>query len=113
MPSKFKELYDTQGYVIVPELVTNDLFPKLQNAAEHAIIETRSGKWPYRRTVGRQFPPYGENNPDSWGVQHLMHPDLGQPVFAEWYTSDALVNVVRELLECNEDDLQMGECQTV
>ena len=110
MSSELKHLYDTQGFVIVPNLITHELLPKLQYAAESAIADTRSGKWSYRRTVGRHFPPYGEDNPDSWGVQHLMHPDLGQSVFAEWYTSDPLIDAVKELLECGEDDLQMGEC---
>lgn len=36
-----------------------------------------------------------------------MHPDLEEPTFAEWYTSDALINVSKELLQCNEDELQM------
>ena len=38
-----------------------------------------------------------------------MHPDLGEPEFAEWYCGDGLVNVVKELLECEEKDLQMGK----
>jgi hypothetical protein len=36
-----------------------------------------------------------------------MHPDLGQPVFAQWYTSTALINAVQNLLGC-DDQLQMG-----
>ena len=45
---------------------------------------------------------------DSWGVQHVMHPDLGDCAFVRWYTSDELVNVVCELMACGEEDLQMG-----
>lgn len=62
-----------------------------------------------RRTVGSQFPPFNSNNPDSWGVQHTMHPDLGQTatVFSDWYTSDALTRACAELLECGEDDLEL------
>jgi hypothetical protein len=40
----------------------------------------------YRRLVGTQFPPWNEGT-DVWGVQHMMHPDLNEPVFAEWYGS--------------------------
>ncbi|KAI6012240.1 hypothetical protein EDC04DRAFT_3121520 [Pisolithus marmoratus] len=107
MTSSIKEMYDEQGYVIMPGLVTPEHFTLLRKACERVIAKTRSGVWPHRRTVGRQFPPYDNDNPDSWGVQHVMHPDLGEPVFAEWYTSERLLAVVRELLQCGEDELQM------
>ncbi|KAF9005116.1 hypothetical protein BDQ17DRAFT_1240311 [Cyathus striatus] len=102
-----KELYDEQGYVVVEGLVNEKDRAELERACERAIARTRASQWPYRRTVGKQFPPYGDDDPDSWGVQHLMHPDLGEPVFAQWYTSQALIDVVKELLQCNEDELQM------
>ncbi|CCM00198.1 uncharacterized protein FIBRA_02226 [Fibroporia radiculosa] len=105
--SELRRLYDEQGFVIIPDLVQDELRSALEEASECAIAKTRSGSWKLRRTVGRQFPPYGEGDPDSWGVQHVMHPELGEPIFAQWYTSDPLVNVVRELLECSEDELQM------
>ena len=103
-----KSLYDKQGYVIVPSLIPTELDTPLREATERAISKTRSGEWPHRRTVGKQFPPYNDNNPDSWGVQHLMHPDLGEPIFAEWYTSEALVRTICRLLDCSEGKLQMG-----
>lgn len=102
-----KALYDEQGYIIVPNLIPPETFEALKQACEHATAKTRTGSWPHRRTVGRQFPPFDDSNPDSWGVQHIMHPDLEEPAFAEWYTSDALINVAKELLQCNEDELQM------
>ncbi|KAI0739633.1 hypothetical protein C8Q80DRAFT_1199861 [Daedaleopsis nitida] len=105
-PSR-KQLYEEQGYVVVHGLVPPDHLNALEKACAHAIKSTRMGEWPHRRTVGRQFPPYGDGDPDSWGVQHVMHPDLGEPAFAHWYTSDGLVDVVKELLGCEEDQLQM------
>jgi hypothetical protein len=56
------------------------------------------------------FPPYGDEDADSWGVQHVMHPDLGQPagIFAKWYTSNSLIDIVKSLLGCQENELQMG-----
>ena len=108
MVSPLKELFDEQGYVVVSGLVSPDHRAALEDACAHAIARTRAGDWPHRRTVGRQFPPYGDDDPDSWGVQHLMHPALGEPAFARWYTSDALLAAVEELLSCSEDDLQMG-----
>ena len=106
--SDIKLLYDERGYVIVPGLIPTELDTPLREATERVISKTRLGEWPHRRTVGKQFPPFDNNNPDSWGVQHLMHPDLGEPVFAEWYASEALVQTICELLDCKEDKLQMG-----
>lgn len=103
-----KSLYDKQGYVVIPGLIPTELDKPLREATERVIARTRSGEWPYRRTVGKQFPPFDNDNPDSWGVQHLIHPDLGEPVFAEWYTSGPLVQTVCSLLDCDEDKLQMG-----
>ncbi|KAM5541644.1 hypothetical protein V8D89_004834 [Ganoderma adspersum] len=102
-----KQLYDTQGYVVVPSLISPSLLFELEEACTRTIAKTREGSWPHRRTIGRQFPPYDDGNPDSWGVQHVMHPDLGERAFARWYTSDELVNVVCELMVCGEEDLQM------
>lgn len=107
MVSQLKAIYDEQGYIVVPDLVTEDDRRPLEEACEHAISLTRAGNWPHRRTVGKQFPPFDNDNPDSWGVQHVMHPDLGEPVFAQWYTSQPLVEAVKTLLDCREDDLQM------
>ncbi|KAI0072244.1 hypothetical protein K474DRAFT_1668050 [Panus rudis PR-1116 ss-1] len=105
--SRLKEQYDQNGYVVIPSLIPPNLFSELEAAAERVINKTRSGEWPHQRTVGRQFPPFDNDSPDSWGVQHVMHPDLGEPVFAKWYTSDELIKVVTALLECGEDELQM------
>ena len=124
----YKQLFDEQGYVIIPDLVPNESRKELEAAAERAIARTRSGEWKHRRTVslnysicvchgvsyyalrkvGSQFPPYNPESPDSWGVQHVMHPDIGEPAFARWYTSDPLIEAVKGLLGCSEDELQMG-----
>ena len=106
--SSLKQLYEEQGFVIVPNLVPADQLDALEAASKHVIESTRAGEWKHRRTVGVQFPPFTDDNPDSWGVQHVMHPDLGEPAFVRWYTSDALVDAVKELLGCEEDQLQMG-----
>ncbi|KAH7886680.1 hypothetical protein F5I97DRAFT_1028191 [Phlebopus sp. FC_14] len=106
MPS-IKDLYDEQGYVIVPGLIPPADFKALEEACERAVSKTRSGAWPYRRTVGKQFPPFDNDSPDSWGVQHIMHPDLNEPAFANWYTSEGLTNASKELLNCQDHELQM------
>lgn len=108
MTTSVKTEYDSQGFVVVQGLIHDEDRTALEKACERAIARTRSGEWTHRRTVGRQFPPYGDDHPDSWGVQHVMHPDLREPVFAKWYTSDALINICKELLGCQEEHLQMG-----
>ncbi|KAK0218720.1 hypothetical protein IW262DRAFT_1448811 [Armillaria fumosa] len=105
--SALKNQFTSQGFVIVPDLVSPPDLPLLRTACEDVVERTRSGRWALRRTVGKQFPPYDAENGDSWGVQMLMHPELGHPIFAEWYTSDSLTGVVKELLGCEEEDLQM------
>ncbi|KAJ3715302.1 hypothetical protein DFJ43DRAFT_1213149 [Lentinula guzmanii] len=109
MSTSIKDTYDRQGFVVVPGLIPPHDFLKLQEASDAAVNRTRKGSWPYRRTVGKQFPPFDNDNPDSWGVQHVMHPDLGESaiVFSKWYTSDDLTRVCAELLQCEEKDLQL------
>lgn len=109
----FKAAYDDQGYVLVPSLIPPDLFPALRAACDRVIAKTRTGAWPHRRTVGKQFPPFDDPNPDSWGVQHVMHPALKEPVFSQWYTSEGVRAVAAALLGCHPGALQMGTCDGV
>jgi len=108
MPSPLKTAYEQQGFVVIPGLVSDELATKLEAACDRVVARTRSGQWTLRRTVGRQFPPFDADNPDSWGVQHVMHPDLKEPAFAEYYASKPITDAVADLLECGEQDLQMG-----
>lgn len=108
MSSSLKETYERDGFVIVPDLIPADQRPALEAACARVVARTRAGDWSHRRTVGKQFPPFDNDNPDSWGVQHVMHPDLGEPIFAQWYAGDTVLRVVMELLGCAETDLQMG-----
>lgn len=58
--------------------------------------------------VGKQFPPWTEGD-DVWGVQNIMHPDLGEGVFREWYGSETMLQVSQALMECKREDMQFGE----
>lgn len=111
-----KKAYNEQGYVIIPfsseyPLLDHEDLIALREVSERAIERTRRGDWPHRRVVGKQFPPYdtGEAVPDVWGVQHLMHYGLGEPAFTQWYGSKRLAVVMSTLLECEENEIQMGE----
>lgn len=64
-------------------------------------------RWKYVRAVGKQFPPFPTDRDDIWGVQHLMHPDLHEPIFLEWYTSPELLATVCEIIGAKQDDLQL------
>jgi len=110
-PSDLKEHYDTHGYVIIPGLTTPSERADLLAATDRVVARTRSGAWPHARVVGKQFPPYGTGD-DIWGVQHAMHPELGEPVFARWYAGDAVRGAARMLLGCRDEELQMGGCRS-
>ncbi|KAF8631664.1 hypothetical protein AX17_005065 [Amanita inopinata Kibby_2008] len=106
--NEIKKHYDEEGYVIVPSLIPPLEFAPLKEACERVIDKARRAEWMQRRTVGRQFPPFGdEKDADVWGVQHVMHPDLSEDVFVKWYMGERLVAVAKELLGCEEHDLQM------
>ncbi|KAI8060740.1 hypothetical protein BC940DRAFT_337394 [Gongronella butleri] len=101
------EALKTNGYVIVDNLIPDEMMSRLKEATERVVEKARKGEWHYVRTVGKQFPPWNEeDNVDVWGVQHLMHPDLKESVFMEWYGSEGLLNAVQQLNECTHDELQ-------
>lgn len=104
-----KDDYERNGYVFVPGLVDDSELAMLRDACDRVVGKTRAGEWPHRRIVGKQFPPFVGDEPDSWGVQHIMHPDLGEPAFVRWYGSKGVVGAAMSLLECNEDQLEMGK----
>ncbi|OXG84211.1 phytanoyl-CoA dioxygenase family protein [Cryptococcus neoformans var. grubii Br795] len=105
--SSFREHYHTHGYVIVPSLIPDHLFPLLRESADHIVNLSRSGKWDNVRIVGKPFPPWdAKDKEDIWGVQNVMHPDLGQKVFAEWYGSEEMLEVSRALMGCEQEDMQ-------
>ena len=110
--SALRSAFHAQGYVLVPSLITPTQLHSLRLASARVVEKSRSGEWLHRRTVGKQFPPFDDyqKGVDVWGVQHVMHPELGEKGFAEWYTGKEVTGVAKELLGCEEDELQMGEC---
>ncbi|KAI9318603.1 hypothetical protein BX666DRAFT_1929702 [Dichotomocladium elegans] len=93
------------GYVIVDGLIPQDKLEALKAACDRVVAKARKGEWKYRRLVGTQFPPWTEGT-DVWGVQHLLHPELQEPIFAEWYGSAKLIEAVCQLLGTSADKLQ-------
>jgi hypothetical protein len=59
--------------------------------------------------VGKQFPPWTpESGDDVWGLGHILHPDLKEPVFLEYYTAPGMLEAAAGLIGTEVDKLQMG-----
>lgn len=97
---------ETDGFVII----RNHVNPASLEPLREAAIRSRKKDWPHVRTVGKQFPPWpdAKTASDVWGIQHISHPDFGEPIFGDWYASDEIVDVVKTILGVEEDELQMG-----
>lgn len=97
--------YHKDGYVVVDGLIPDDLYDPLCTAADAAVDQARAHNWDQIRCVGKQFPPWTVGD-DIWGVQNLMHPDLHQPVFAQWYGSEDMLDVSAALMGVTRDAMQ-------
>jgi ectoine hydroxylase-related dioxygenase (phytanoyl-CoA dioxygenase family) len=84
-----REQFIQEGYVLIEEAVEPHLREPLRAAAGRVTEKTRSGEWPHQGDAG---------DGDIWGVNHLLHPDLGEPVFAEYMASDPVLDLAAEQL---------------
>ncbi|MBW0506858.1 hypothetical protein O181_046573 [Austropuccinia psidii MF-1] len=105
-----RDRFREDGFAIVQGLVKDSQqLEKLRGAADAVTEQTRNRNWPFKRNVGKQFPPWDEHSPDVWGVQHIMHPGLNQPAFAELYFSPSMLGLTAHLSEqSSEDDAMVG-----
>ncbi|KAI5293256.1 hypothetical protein KEM52_005707 [Ascosphaera acerosa] len=100
----YLESLKRDGFVVICGLLDEDRVASLKTIAIAATTRARQGKWPYFRTVPKQFPPWPENCPPPeeggiWGVQHLLHPDMeGREDFAALYFSPEMLSVAGHLL---------------
>jgi hypothetical protein len=103
------EHFHREGYVIVDDIFDKVDIEALRKAASDVISLTREGNWNHRRVVGKQFPPYDTiTTPDSWGVQHLMHPSLPHhDTFAQFYGSAPLLDIAAHLLSTKISNMQL------
>lgn len=102
------EALEKNGYVVIDGLIPIDAFQRLTEACDRVVDRARCGNWKYRRLVGTQFPPWTEGT-DVWGVQHLMHSELKESVFAERYGSSQLSEAVCQFLGTKPEELQLGK----
>src|SRR5208282_1993478 len=124
MSSNLRQQLNESGFVVVQHflslidriqvegLLEEPWLTKLREASERVVERARAGpddplQWKYVRAVGKQFPPFPTDRDDIWGVQHLIHPDLHEPVFLDWYTSPKLLATVCEIIGASQDDLQL------
>ncbi|RSM17995.1 hypothetical protein CDV31_003093 [Fusarium ambrosium] len=110
-PSPYLDQLNQDGFVVIKSIVDKDKLDALREASTKATDLARGGGWPHVRTVGKQFPPWDASQAREhgiWGVQHLMKPDLpGHELFTELYFSDAVIGIVKQLLQCEDDQLIM------
>ncbi|KAF2026776.1 phytanoyl-CoA dioxygenase family protein [Setomelanomma holmii] len=105
-----RESLDRDGFVVL----SASLFPSfdldnLRAAAIRIFSAARSGKWPYIRTLPKQFPPWPQDPSNGiWGVQHLLHPSNPDHLtFAKSYFDAELLRYVAALIESEQGDLTM------
>ncbi|KAK3081019.1 hypothetical protein LTS18_010979 [Coniosporium uncinatum] len=111
-PSNLRASLARDGYILILSTLKQDQLERLRSACAEVTQLARGGKWPHIRTLPKQFPPWpSDSSHGIWGVQHLLHPSLPHSTtFAESYFGDAIVKPVKELLQCEEDDLVMELC---
>ncbi|KAF4338293.1 nicotinamide n-methyltransferase [Fusarium beomiforme] len=109
--SQYLQDLNRDGFVVIKSIVSKDKLDALREASSQATKLAREGQWPYVRTVGKQFPPWDASQAREqgiWGVQHLMNPDLpGHQLFTELYFSEAILGIVKQLLQCQDEHLVM------
>lgn len=100
------ETLDRDGFVIIPSVLKADQLDSLRLASQEVTKLAREGNWPYLRTLPKQFPPWSSDPSNGiWGVQHLMHPSMPhQSLFASSYFADFVLNPVKEIIGCEDDD---------
>ena len=98
---------DRDGFVRIPNVFAGDELDEYRKAATRATELARAGKYPYIRTLPKQFPPWSQDPSHGiWGVQHLLHPDMPErKIFAESYFNEKMLETITRLLQCKRDDL--------
>ena len=86
-----RDQFNEEGYVIIPG-INESVYDKVKAAAERATSRARAGQWPHVRMVDSVGPL------DIWGVSNLLHPDLGEPAFADYLATDEVLETAGDLL---------------
>lgn len=107
MPSNLRDQLARDGFVRIPSALPTDQLEALRAACQDVTQLARAGRWPFVRTLPKQFPPWNSDTSKGiWGVQHLMHPDLPHhDTFAASYFAPYITDAVTEILQCSPSDL--------
>jgi len=101
-----RDTLERDGFVIIPSVLKESELNSLRKASLHITELARAGKWPYIRTLPKQFPPWSSDPSNGiWGVQHLMHPLMpAHSEFAASYFADFVIDAVKEIIGCDSDE---------
>src|ERR1700760_2699096 len=109
-PKTIRAQLERDGYVIIPLVLQGPPLSNLRRACHQVVDLARAGKWPYLRTLPKQFPPWSSDPSNGiWGVQHLLHPSIPEhSLFASTYFADTIVDSAKDIIGCEaEEDLVM------
>lgn len=112
-PSAIRDSLARDGFVLIPSFYSPSEITRLREAASTVTDLGRTGKWPFIRTLPKQFPPWNSDVSNGiWGVQHLMHPDIpssARQAFIESYFDSKLLDVVKAIISDDEREVQDEE----
>ncbi len=94
LPKDQVKHYQDHGYLILKEALHEGMLEPLRKATDRVTRRARRGDWPHIRKA---------TDNDIWGVSHLLHPDLGEGIFAEYLASSVVIDVVGDLLAIAPD----------
>ena len=110
-PLDLKAELAEHGFVVIPSLLSREEVQSLRAATTASTAAARAGRYPFIRTLPKQFPPWGSDaSVGIWGVQHLLHPSqpLSEPgIYAKSYFHPGVLGAVTEILSCKSEDLVM------
>ena len=100
---------DHEGFVTIPNALSENELYNLRAACHKSAQLARMRKWPYVRTLPKQFPPWDDDVSNGiWGVQHLLHPNINDSLlYRRSYFNSTVIDSVTALLDCSRDDLVM------
>lgn len=108
-PLELRAALARDGFVRIPSILSSTQIENLRAACKRSVDLAREGKWPFVRTLPKQFPPWTDDvSQGIWGVQHLLHPELpDHDLFASTYFSPLVCAAVTSLVQCQPDELVM------
>ena len=104
------ESYRELGYFIAADAVSPHLLGEMQAAARRLRDRIRGGS--LRHGYHQRSPGASADDGDwqAWSVRGVYTPEFGEPCFGQWQASDELRRYTTALLDCDEDEIVLGDC---